>query len=278
MKRYYTIFNILLITMAVYFSVKTFYKMTTAQFDDVQLTGNAFKTPSSAKNEPFRPLSDYDPIIARNLFNTKSGTGRQPESVDFENLQPTSLKLKLMGTVTGDKNKAFAVIQGEAGNDQQLYRTGDAIQNATLIMILREKIVLRVNNKDEILEIERTPGQQTQRLSKTSDTADSQKITLKRSQIETAVQNVNTLMQQARVRPHFTNGKPDGLSLTGIIPDSIFHDMGMKNEDIITGVNGKPVESIDDVFKFYGSLQAAQSVSLQFKRGGQLKTIDYSIE
>jgi general secretion pathway protein C len=278
MKPYYTIINILLITVAVYFSVNAFYKLGTAQLDHAHLAGDAYKEQSSSEAESLRPLTAYDPIIERNLFNTQSGTEQQAELVVFENLQPTSLKLTLLGTVTGDQDKAFAVIQNSQGQQQQLYRIGDTIENATLKMILREKVVLHVNSKDEILEIEKGETKKTPRSSERSGATDSSNITVKRSQIEDSVKNVNTLMQQARVRPHFTNGKADGLSLTGIKPNSIFHDMGLKSGDIITNVNGDNIESVEDVLKFYKSLQSAESVNLTLKRRGRMKTIDYNIE
>jgi general secretion pathway protein C len=278
MKPYYTIINILLITVAVYFSVNAFYKLGTAQLDHDYLAGTAFKEQSSTEAESLRPLADYDPVIERNLFNTKSGTERPPEPVVFENLQPTSLNLKLLGTVTGDQDKAFAVIRGSQQKQEQLYRIGDTIQSATLKMILREKIILRVNGKDEILEIEKVETKKTRRSAKRSGATNSQNITVKRSKIEGSVKNVNKLMQQARVRPHFTRGKADGLSLTGIKPNSIFHDMGLKSGDIITSVNGDNIESVEDVLKFYKSLQSAESVNLKLKRRGRLKTIDYNIE
>lgn len=278
MKPYYTIINILLITVAVYFSVNAFYKLGTAQLDYVHLTGTAYKEQSSSEAESLRPLSAYDPIIERNLFNTKSGTERQLEPVVFENLQPTSLNLKLLGTVTGDQDKAFAVIQNSQGRQQQLYRTGDTIQNATLKMILREKVVLHVGGKDEILEIEKIETKKTRRSSRRSGATDSRTITIKRSKIEDSVKNINKLMQQARIRPHFTDGKADGLSLTGIKSNSIFHDMGLKSGDIITSVNGKTIESVEDVLTFYKSLQTAKSINLKLKRRGRLKTIDYDIE
>jgi general secretion pathway protein C len=278
MKPYYTIINILLITAAVYFSVKAFYKLESAQLDQAHLSGADFKESSSSKVESLRPLADYDSIIERNLFNTKSGAERPPEPVVVENLQPTSLKLKLLGTVTGDNDKAFAVIQNSQGRQQQLYRTGDTIQNATLKMILREKIILRVNGKDEILEIDKAQTKKTRRLSSKSARTGSQNITVKRSKIEDSIKNVNKLMQQARVRPHFTNGKADGLSLTGIKRNSIFHDMGLKSGDIIISVNGDNIESVEDVLKFYKSLQSAESVNLKLKRRGRMKTIDYNIE
>lgn len=278
MKPYYTIVNILLITAAVYFSVNAFYKLGSAQLDHAHLAGTAYKEQSSSEAEALRPLTAYDPIIERNLFNTKSGAERLPEPVVVENLQPTSLKLKLLGTVTGDNDKAFAVIQNLQQRQQQLYRIGDTIQNATLKMILREKIILRVNGKDEILEIDKAQTKKTRRLSSKSATTDSRNITVKRSRVKSAVKNINKLMQQARVRPHFTNGKADGLSLTGIKPNSIFHDMGLKSGDIITSVNGKTIESVEDVLTFYKSLQTSESVSLKLKRRGRLKTIDYNIE
>lgn len=278
MKPYHTIVNILLITVAVYFSVDAFYKLGTAQLENAHLTGTAYKEPSSTEAESLRPLTAYDPIIERNLFNTKSGTARQPEPVVFENLKPTSLNLKLLGTVTGDQDKTFAVIQNSQERQQQLYRIGDTIQKATLKMILREKVVLHVNGKDEILEIEKIQTKKTRRSSRRSGATDSRNITIKRSKIKDSVKNINKLMQQARVRPHFTNGKADGLSLTGIKPNSIFHDMGLKSGDIITSVNGNDIESVEDMLKFYQSLQTAESVNLKLKRRGRMKTIDYDIE
>ncbi len=278
MKPYYTIINILLITAAVYFSVKAFYKLGSVQLDQTHLSGVDFKESSSSDVESLRPLADYDSVIERNLFNTKSGAERLPETVVVENLQPTSLKLKLLGTVTGDNDKAFAVIQGSQQKQQQLYRIGDTIQNATLKMILREKIILHVNGKDEILEIDKAQTKKTRRLSSRSARTGSRNITVKRSKVESAAKNVNKLMQQARVRPHFTNGKADGLSLTGIKRNSIFHDMGLKSGDIITSVNGKTIESVEDVLTFYKSLQTSESVHLKLKRRGRMKTIDYNIE
>jgi general secretion pathway protein C len=85
-------------------------------------------------------------------------------------------------------------------------------------------------------------------------------------------------MKQVRIQPHFQNGKPDGLRLTGVRPNSIFYKMGLKSGDIIIGVDGKNIESVDDALKFYQSLRSASRVQLQLKRRGRPKTIDYNIE
>ena len=214
------------------------------------------------------------------MFQTKTGAGNRPEKLNIETLEPTDLKLDLLGTITGDKKEAYAVIEDTTTKQQNLFRIGDTVQNATVKMILREKVVLNVNGKDEILKIEKDrEGSTNLKPQAAGFTPErSQNITVRRSQMESAVKDVNNLMKQIRIRPNFRNGKPDGLRLTGIRPNSIFYNMGLKSGDVLTGVNGKHIESVDDVFKLYQNIQSSSRVQLQIKRRGQLKTIDYHIE
>ena len=279
MKRYLTILNILFITGIVFFMMKVFYKVATANID----TGYSSKTTARHlvpdKSTTQHELSHYQAIVERNLFKTKTETGSGPDKLDIETLKPTDLKLNLLGTITGDEKEAYAVIEDTAEKKQDLYRIGDTIQNATVKMILREKVVLNVDGKDEILGIQKVSGSQEVRKPSTElGGTSSQNITVKRSQIDTAIKDVNTLMKQIRIRPNFKNGKPDGFRLTGIRPNSIFYNMGLKSGDVIMGVDGKDIESVDDALKFYQNLQSSSKVQLKIKRRGRLKTIDYRIE
>lgn len=279
MKRYFTILNVLLITAAVFFMVKAFYKVAGAKIDPAPPPKDVARHVIPNETSTRHPLSDYRAIMDRNLFKTKTGTGGRPQKLDIESLTPTELKLKLLGTVTGNEKEAYAVIEDTDVRRQNLYKVGDTIQNATLKMILREKVVLNVNGKDEILGIEKVREEgKTGRSPERKIASTSRNITIKRSQIDTALQDVNTLMKQVRIQPHFQNGKPDGLRLTGVRPNSIFYKMGLKSGDIIMGVDGKNIESVDDALKFYQSLQSASRVQLQLKRRGRPKTIEYNIE
>ncbi len=279
MKRYITILNVLLITAAIYFCVKAFYIIATRQLDYVPSSRASSKEVLSSEDQVRQPFSYYKTIIERNLFNTKREAGPEVAQAYIETLKPTELKLKLLGTVTGDASKAYAVIEETKGKKQDLYRIGDTIQDATIKRILRAKVVLQVNGKDEILELEDgQPGKKGVVSSKRPWEAHMENVTLKHSQIEDAVKDVNNLMKQARVRPYFENGKPAGISLTGIKADSIFNKMGLKSGDIIRGVDGKGIESVDDVLGFYNDLKSASNVQLQIKRRGRNKTIDYNIE
>ena len=53
--------------------------------------------------------------------------------------------------------------------------------------------------------------------------------------------------------------------------------MGLRNGDIITGVNGNDIQTVEDVMGFYESLKTAERLSLQMKRGGRPRTIEYTV-
>ena len=277
MKIYFNILNVFLISVAIYFGVNAFYITTTSKLDHGDPIISTDKPILSPEDVVVHPISWYNAIIERNLFNTKKKTDKI-EQIDVETLKQTDLKLKLWGTVTGDRDKAYAVIEEQKEKKQNLYKVGDTIQTATVKIILREKVVLNVNGKDEILELEKVTGDYKSTISsRKSKGAFSQNITIKRSRIDKAMKNVNDLMKQVRIRPHFSNGKPNGLNLSNIRSGSIFSEMGLKRGDIITGVNGKEIKSVDDALKFYESLKSSSNVQLQLKRKGRQETINYNI-
>ena len=269
--------NLILIAAAVFFSVNAFYKIAAAQLDNLAISRATIQKETSLGKEVYRPLAYYNVIIERDLFKTETRKKKPP--VRIETLEPTTLDLRLWGTVTGNIDRSYAVIEETNRKRRQrshvLYHLGDIVQNATIKKILWDKVILSVNGKDEILEIEKRSG--TKKRRRRAVRPAYQKQTLRRSQIDTAVKNVNTLLKQARIRPHFRNGKPDGLSITGIRANSIFRRMGLRNGDIITGVDGRGIRSVDDVLTLYKSLRSSQMVSLELTRRGRRRVIRYTI-
>jgi general secretion pathway protein C len=289
MKKYFLILNLLLATAAVYMGVQVFYKVLEAKLDPVSPEKSDWSQSSSW--EPKKPpqFSHYSAILDRNLFKVRKqpaieAIADKPQAI--ENLKQTSLKLKLWGTALDDSGKAFAVIEDPENKEQGLFRAGDAIQNASVKTILREKIVLTVGGMDEILNIESREAQRTgrQQLRASAPSGaesggpETQKIVLHRDQLVDSLQNISDLMKQARIRPHFRDGKPDGLMLTGIRPESIFRKMGLNNGDILVGINEGDIRSVDDALRFYQDLKSTSSAKLQIRRRGQLRMMDYNIQ
>jgi len=92
------------------------------------------------------------------------------------------------------------------------------------------------------------------------------------------LENTDELMRQARMRPHFEDGKPDGLTLSNIKPNSIFRKMGLRNGDVISKVDGEDITAESDALQIFENMQSASTIKLQVKRKGRLKTIDYHMQ
>lgn len=101
------------------------------------------------------PKKDLKIIVKRQLFGAPAS--EQPvvkEPVkDEENIAASTLDVVLMGTVKSDNDGNRAIILDKATRKQQIYGVGDAIEGALIEKILRGKVILVANGKNEILDM-----------------------------------------------------------------------------------------------------------------------------
>ena len=277
-KKTFLLLNLLLLTGIVYYSIEIFYKTIESRMETTRVLRKTEEPGLTRNQKSTSPYSHYKPIMQRDLFDTAKKVDQKNDTIDVEALKPTELNLKLWGTVANEGGtSAFAVIEELKTRKQSLYRSGDSVANATVKVILREKVILSVNGKDEILEMaaaysEKTPAGQAKSRAPSRKT-----ITLQRSFVNDAIENIGSLLGQVRIRPHFVKGKPSGLSMTGIKPNSIFSKMGLKSGDVLTGVEGKKIQSVNDIIGLYEKLKSSSKVNLEVKRRNRLQTITYRI-
>ena len=299
-KNLFSILNILLVTALMFFAVKLGYQTLSAKLLEISspdlttLVGPetyARQLPSQLNPQKTKNMISYQSITDRDLFKTKedeNNANKLAGDIELEKLQQTSLNLKLFGTIINTDEDDYAVIEDSKKRKQGLYKSGDSIQNAQIKLILRKKVVLSVNGKDEILLMEDDKKDTPRRQAKRFDIPDEpdaedqfdvgESVAIDRDKINNSLKNINQLMSQVKVRPHFKDGKPDGLLLSHVQPNSIFKDMGLQNGDIVKGVNGKEIQSVDDALKFYDNLKSSTSVELQIERQGNPLSINYQIE
>jgi general secretion pathway protein C len=258
-------------------------------------------TPSkpAEKARPRPPLSRYRAIAERNLFRIEAGGQPLAEpAIDIEALKETQLKLKLWGTVSGQGPEAYAVIEDSQSRRQNLYRVGDAVQSAVLKMILREKVVLEVEDRDEILQMEEVPGARGPaprpmpggmgkegpdlRADIPSPTAPPaprpQTIRLRPAMLQAMLGQVEDPLKDLTLQPHQTDGVPDGLALTGIQPRSVFRRLGLRDGDVITAIDGEPVRSAEQLGVIFERLTSGTGLNLELNRRGRPTTLNFQVE
>ncbi len=275
-RRYHIIFNLLALSVVIYIGVDAFYRVVRARLTQVDTKTSVVQQLPDDKGREKPPLGDYRSIIDRNIFGSADRTVEEVEAAEIEGLEPTSLKIALLGTVTGSQRHAVAVIEETAKRKQGLYKVGDSIQDATIKMILRGKVILRVDDRDEILTMEEAAATKREKEHLASrPVGKGTTIRVSRGDLEKSLKNINQLMSGARIRPHFKGGKPDGLALSSMKKDSIFAKLGLKNGDIVQGINNKSIKSLDDVLGLYKKLKSGSRVQLQIGRKGQRQDINY---
>jgi len=286
LSRYYTAINLIVLSLVIYGGVDIFYTLAGSKMVEVktesQVASRTEKNPSSGKRRSF---NYYAPAIDKDLFGAAEKMGLKDDQIEIQDLEPTSMKVTLIGTVSGDDQIATAIIEEKAKRKQALYKEGDSLQNATIVKILRGKVVLRVQDKNQILTMEETstkgsssktrrPLRRTPTSSKTASTS----ISLQKEVISKALENLPQILSQARIRPHYKDGKADGLLLSQVKPNTIFTKLGLRNGDIIQAFDGEDLQNTDDVMDFYDELRSGSPVSLDIMRRGRKKTITYEFK
>ncbi|MEW5737070.1 MAG: type II secretion system protein GspC [Thermodesulfobacteriota bacterium] len=276
--------NLIVITVAAYVLVSSVYKFLTAGMTVLPGPSAAM---AAVRPEPVEvralPQTAYRVVVERDLFKTQAPKNDSSLSAeDIDALAATALDLALLGTMAADPESSFAIIEEKKSRKQDLYRHGDTVSGATVKQILRGKVVLSVAGHDEILEME-TEGEagrsgKTASRSMAASAPSPTNFRLSRMDLENSMKNINQLMTQVRVRPSFENGQPNGLSVNRIRPGSIFAKMGLQNGDVIQGVNGAEIKSVEDVMSLYRNLRTSDQVALQVKRGENTEAISYSFE
>lgn len=226
------------------------------------------------------PFAYYRDIISRDLFRTQPAKAEKKATspqYDTENLETAQLDARLWGTVSGNDSTRYAVIETKDSTNrrqQNLFREGDTIDQAVIKRILRDKVVVSLNGQRQLLLLEDFKSQARRRLPRRRPAAGNAvyRRAIRRSTINKAVSNVGQLMTQAKIIP-----RNDGLAISAIKPGSLFRRLGLRNGDVIEGVNGRAIQSVDDALSIYNKFRNDSSVTVAIKRRGRRRTFRYTI-
>jgi len=273
---YRPIIILVFITVISYLSVDIFYKVVGGGFADTVTGRDAVEESVKRTTKQKIPFQEYRIVSERNLFGSAQKEAEIAE-INVEELKQTELKLALHGTVAGEGSDGYAVIEETDKRKQGLYKVGDTVDRATIKEIRRGMVVIEVDNRDEVLLMEeKVVAKKTASAPQVSSSGTP--IAVSKDEIDNALQDMNKMMTEVRIRPYFTRGKPDGFMVSRIKSGSIFSKMGMKNGDVIQGVNNQPIGSAEDMLTLYQELKSGSEIMLNIKRRGREEMLRYVFE
>ncbi len=228
------------------------------------------------------PADAYRGIPERNLFGTTTKAVAEKQTAPTAPQQDIALLFDVRGTVAGEGKYGFAIIEEKGTRKQRLVKAGDVVAGAKIVRIKRNALDLLVEGQERTLKMAEMkespilpPGQ-----SGTASTAPPPPlpspgaIVLNRNELQDAMADMGSLLSQAQVRPYFNAGVPDGFMVTSIRPGSLYQKMGISNGDIIQEVDGRKIQTADDLTGLLNTLKSSNDISLVIKRAGNPKTMN----
>ncbi|MEM9533595.1 MAG: type II secretion system protein GspC [Pseudomonadota bacterium] len=243
------------------------------------------------------------------LNATQTTTDAQPERVDVANLHlfgqagmalplnttfdapETSLDLLLRGTLVSDDPKLGMAIVVDAEGDG-FYNVGDELPGAAeLHEVYTDRVVLVHQGRYETLRLrdEEAPPRRRQAAARraagtggpaqplpgirTGNTPDTSAVDWKAVQTNLRIDPAE-LARQVRVLPHMENGKPVGVRLQAGRDSLLFSKLGLRNTDIITEVNGIPLDNPARSMALLTQLQGQSQFAVRLKRDGREMTLN----
>jgi general secretion pathway protein C len=277
------------LVFAAYFAAQTVLSLTGTPPEPVVKAPGTTDVRRAAPAPRPKSLSSYEPIVAVNIFGGDA-KGQAPEEIDLQSipLALDSLKLRLVGTVVGGDGSAnVAFIEDLQAKSQDMYREGEQVKNVTVKRILRSSVVINTGKRDEILTMDAEPvagggpGSRAApgRGGSRRNVADADVVesrNLERGAVESSLENLSQLMQDAQIDTYIENGKPSGFRFSNIKPESFYSRLGLCNDDIITSINGRELTDPSQFLNLKENI-ADGSVALTIKRGGAEQVIQYDL-
>ena len=234
------------------------------------------------------PVEAYAVIVERNLFRT---TDRPivADAMDPGMLETTSLPLDLYGTIAGEDGRGYAIIEERDKKKQRLYKVGDRVAGAAIVKILRNAVVLRVGENDQVLKKKEIVARGSNRLPAAAlpgpapapAAAPRPQARPPQAPPPGSPSDLASLLTQARVTPHVTagsSGKPDGVVINEIQPGSLFESVGLVNGDVIQEVNGRAVTGVADLVAMYRDLKPGLNLSVKVSRAGRQVVLNHTVQ
>lgn len=233
--------------------------------------------------------ADPSEMVRRDLFQRRAAEQVRQKMIKGKNSTVNSytLGLKLCGTMVGSDQEPMAVIQ-ELGGAQRMYRQGEPVGKMMVRKIFRTKVELDVDGQVGWLEMEDAGaepgrGKSSEATASFDDSAanpfrltERAVVRLDRVSAFQVVRNLRSSLQNLRVRPLGGRGKNGGLHIGGMVKTHSFSQLGIRNGDIVTHVNGDPVGAIKDVVVGVNNAASDGRIELWIERQGQKRIIDIS--
>lgn len=228
---------------------------------------------------------DLERLTELSVFGDPDPQDAQGNTIDLSELDApeTQLNLELRGVIATEiPEMSRAIIASGRGEDES-YEVGDSIgSGASLRAIYPDRVILERGGELETLRLPREDDDGLTRSARRNGSGSESDTTVTvpdevadlRSQIQ---ENPEKITDIVRPTPHHVDGEMVGFRIFPGRMREEFQQLGLQSGDIVTAINGQPMNSPAAGMSLLNDLQNASSVELTIERGGRETSVTISL-
>lgn len=221
------------------------------------------------------PAVNIAGIVNAHLF----GTALSAATGDSASAPATSLSLVLAGTIAGQDPKSGWAIIGESAQAARLYATGASLPGgARLTEVYADRVILDRGGRLESLPLPRLAGGAPVQVGYAPVASPAAEPSLADNIRQFVAQDPQAVSEILRPQPVFAGGQQRGYRVYPGRNRSQFAKLGLMPGDLVTAVNGTPLDDPNRGLETLRGVGAGSPVVLTIERNGstQQVTVDPS--
>ncbi len=230
----------------------------------------------------------YNINLAKNIVGSQK-INKATEVIETHNRID---EIKLKGTYVS-QDSSFIILEDQLGTTF-LYLNEKYI-GYTLIKVYDNSAVLEKNGKKYDIVIENSDSKSNAKAKgakkSTSDTNELQDkedndgedfiidepTQITRKELNGYIKNPNKIWKNVRIQEVRNKGKLDGFRVNYVKKGSFFEKAGLKSGDVIKSIDGKEIESLADVMKYYSNIDNINGLNISVSRGSDLLDLEFNV-
>jgi general secretion pathway protein C len=241
----------------------------------VGLAGRSRQTvpPAVASQPPPAPL-DVATLVNAHLF----GNAAVQASTDATNAPPSTMPLVLVGLLATEDPKQGMAIIGESSQGAKVVSVGKQVPGgAQLHSVYADRAIIDRNGALESVALPRnTSGVGAAPPPMAPPVASSNEAMVERMR-KLVSDDPGLIMQVMRPQPVFAGGKMRGFRLYPGANRQAFARMGLRPGDLVTHVNGTPLDDKDRAQEIFNTLSSSTDARVSVTRNGRQQELVLNI-
>lgn len=213
---------------------------------------------------------------------------RIPEEPKPQFIEPLPISLKGIIIVLSDDTKNRAIIMDNRTNKEASFKVGDMIEDAQLIRIFSNKIILmRANGQQEVLYLREKDAKLDPTyaaidgwdgvITRTSD----YHYTINTAEFINRIQSLAQFIDTLEVTTAYRQGQSVGCRVSNVGAGSLGQALGLTKDDLILKVNDTSVAETSNrlaIFKEISELKTNDTITVTLLRNNQEITLNYLLQ